>query len=153
VTTLHRAPAAALGVLLAASGGCSYNYKPPSFVRAAPASTARIVTVTLDRCDCALCQISLLRPPNGAGLFSVTDPPVGDELTAIPCETELSLVAIVECGNCPGPGPCTATATVRAGGVALAPLVSCDTLPAAGASCQDRETLDIDPNIPVFDCS
>lgn len=145
--------AAGLLLALAPFAACSYNYKPPVFVRAAPATGARIVTVTVDHCDCTLCRIALMRPPDGAGLFSATDPAVGAELTAVPCDTDASVVATLECGGCPGPAACTVTATVRAGGVVLAPILSCTTLAASGASCQDQETVDFDPNSPTFDCS
>ncbi len=144
-------PAAVLAA--AALAACNSNYSPPKFVTATPATGARIVTVTVDQCDCDLCRIALQSPPNGTGLFSAINPALRAELTAVPCYTALSIEAILECGNCLGPGACTVTATVRAAGAALAPQLSCQTLPAAGASCQDVQTLDIDPNSPTFDCS
>lgn len=139
--------------LLAAAVACRESAPPRNFVLSPLPTSARTITVTLDQCDCAHCRVAVIDPVTGVGILSRIDPLVGVELSADTCYNDSRVTVIVECGNCPGPGACTAAATLKASGVTLSPSASCTTGAFAGQDCQDLQTIDpIPANAPIVGC-
>lgn len=157
-----------LAALLAAAG-CSYSKKQYYIPSPLPIDS-RDVSVTVTTCDCDHCRLQLVKPVNGKVVYEQVDPVIGVEFIAVPCYVDLGdssgprITATLECGSCPGPGSCGASAIVGAGGVAFSlvpppspppgpgPNLSCTTVGTVGAACRDEETLWLDAT-PTAACS
>ncbi len=143
----------AILALLAAVVACHDSAAPRNFILASLPTNARAITVTLNQCDCTNCRLGVKDPVTGVGILSRTNPVVGVEISADTCYNDSKVTVIVECGNCPGPGACTATATLKATGVTLAPAATCTTGPFPGQDCQDQQTIDpIPANAMIVGC-
>ena len=132
--------------------GCSET--ETEFVPLPVATEARILALTLDACDCTTCRVAVQDPLTGRILYNRTGPIVGSTVVVAACYSGLTVRVTLECGLCPGPGPCTATATLTASGDLPAgnPL-TCTTPAVTGASCQDQHLLDISDTSPTVSCA
>ncbi len=154
-STLVAAPAAALAALLLLA--CSGYTSKRRYVLATPAPEARVITVTVDTCECAACRVAVVDPATQYNIFNRTGLPAGLETVAASCYLETTVGVVLECGDCRGPGTCAAQVTVKAKGdsgeVTLTPAVGCTTAIGAGGQCQDQEILPIDPATPTTNCT
>jgi len=140
--------------LLAAAAclDCHDSPAPIGFTPTPPPANPRTITVTLDQCDCLNCRVGVINPVSGLGLLSRVDPLPGLEVTADTCYNASTVKVTVECGDCPGPSACTASATLKASGVTLGPPASCTTAPFPGQSCADNQIDTIPGTAPVVGC-
>lgn len=138
--------------LVAAAFGCHDAAAPRNFVLSPLPVNARAITVTLDQCTCTTCRVGVKDPVTGVGLLNRIGPLVGLEISVDTCYNDSTVMVIVECGNCPGPGACTATATLKATGVTMTPSATCTTAPFAGQDCQDHQTDTIPGTAMIVGC-
>lgn len=163
--------------LLVLLPGCSYKKKTYFPATAVPAE-AWTLTATLDLCQCAHCRLIVENPASQVVLLDRTDPPAGIEMTVTncyaetdpnvpagpPCAAEKQVIFGLECGDgdCRDMSnqsvPCTASATLKAGGVVVPgpappPTATCSTQPTPLADCQARLTLCIPDSAPTVNCS
>ncbi len=55
----------ALLLALGSAAACSSKYRAPTLPGAALGTDARVITVTVDRCDCVSCRVVVFEPING----------------------------------------------------------------------------------------
>lgn len=150
----------ASGLLLVAAAACSSE--DLVFQSTPQPVDPRIITVTMDRCECDNCRLSLANPETGEIFYNGFSPPIGVEIEASNCHEGEMIRVTLECGLCNTGAACTAEATVTAIGVDMAGTTvrntlidtpaTCTTLNLLGDSCAYQDIQTIDSSWDIINC-